>query len=501
MEYLLVGLFGLGVLFDLGLYIPGVWLARKGLALLGALVVTAAAVWLFLVSPNIFSGLIGFFSLYRVFNAGRIWKQRMHERYLRRSALRSSLVLVGLQMLVCLAWFAWNNWHTTGHTTWLLIACAQLVAALGSLVFVLRTIKRTAWPGLQKGYTDGELPTLSVAIPARNETDDLQACLQSLIASDYPKLEILVLDDCSQTRRTPEIIRSFAHDGVRFIQGGQPSETWLAKNQAYDRLLHESSGEFVLFCGVDIRFERDSLRKLVSLVLARQKTMASVLPLRSPGSYGTASLIQAMRYWWELVPPRRLVNRPPVLSSCWISRRSALKKAGGFKAVARSIVPEAHFAKFAARQSGGYGFWRAGRGNGIQSVKTVAAQRDTAIRMRYPQMHRRPELVAAHSFLEAAFLFLPFALSLGGFLLDIGAAAQIVATITCFVIVAIHELVVLSTKVNTWWFGLVAPPFMILTDIALLHYSMWKYEFSVVEWKGRNICIPAMHVISHLPRI
>jgi len=97
------------------------------------------------------------------------------------------------------------------------------------------------------------------------------------------------------------------------------------------------------------------------------------------------------------------------------------------------------------------------------------------------------------------FLLLPFALSLGGFVFDIGTLAQVTATLTCLLLVVIHELVVLSTKVNTWWFGLVAPPFMILTDVALLHYSMWKYEFSIVEWKGRNVCIPAMHVVPRLP--
>jgi len=79
---------------------------------------------------------------------------------------------------------------------------------------------------------------------------------------DYPKLEIIVLDDCSQNKHTPEIIRSFAHDGVRFIQGEHPKPTWLAKNQAYDRLAQESSGEFILFCGVDVRFSQTVCVKL-----------------------------------------------------------------------------------------------------------------------------------------------------------------------------------------------------------------------------------------------
>lgn len=494
-------LFLAGVVLEFVLHLPGLWRARTFIAVL-AIATTAFASgapigW----RPNLFSALLALFGLYRIFNSARIVQGRMHERYLWRATLRTSLVLMGLQLLVAGGWVAWDNWHTTGHTTWTLVAALQLAAAAGSLFFTVRTIKRTSWPATQKHYTDDQLPTLSVAIPARNETNDLQECLKSLVASDYPKLEILVLDDCSQLARTPEIIRSFAHAGVRFIKGEEPDETWLAKNQAYAHLEREASGELVLFCGADVRFERDSLRKLVSLMITRKKVMASILPNRPPKAYGTTSLIQAMRYWWELVPPRRLFNRPPVLSTCWIIKRSALKDAGGFRAVARAIVPEAHFARLAVKQADGYSFWRAGRGIGIESVKTIADQRDTAVRMRYPQVHRRPEQVAIHSFLEIIFLLLPFVLSLGGFWLDIGAPAQIIATLACLCLVMVHELVVMSTRVNTWWFGLVAPPFIILADIAFLHYSMWKYEFSVVEWKGRNICIPAMHVVPRLPRI
>lgn len=494
-------LFGLAVLFELLLHVPGFWKVRKFFAVLVVSSLIFFVVVLLVWECNLFTVGLAIFALYRMFNLARILKGRMHERYLNRATLRTSVVLIVLQGLVCAGWFAWESWHTTGHTTWMIVASLQLTAALVSLAFTLRTITRTSWPVTQKYFTDNELPTLSVAIPARNETDDLQACLRSLIASDYPKLEILVLDDCSQTKRTPEIIRSFAHDGVRFIQGEEPNDTWLAKNQAYDHLLRESNGELVLFCGVDVRFEPDSLRKLVSLMITRKKVMASVLPMRSPQAYGTTSLIQAMRYWWELVPPRRLLKRPAVLSTCWIARRDALHQAGGFRSVARSIMPEAHFARFAARTQDGYSFWRAGRGIGIQSVKTLDEQRNTAIRMRYPQVHRRPEQVAVHSLLEISFLLLPFVLAIGGFFVDIGAGAQIVATLTCLVLVIVHELVVLSTKVNTWWFGLVAPPFMIASDIFLLHYSMWKYEFSVVNWKGRNICIPAMHVVPHLPQL
>jgi hypothetical protein len=234
-------------------------------------------------------------------------------------------------------------------------------------------------------------------------------------------------------------------------------------------------------------------------MLDRKKQMLSILPRRKQEAYAQFSLVQAMRYWWELVPPRRTFSRPPVISSCWAISSQALKKAGGFAAVSRAIVPEAHFARVLVRTDE-YSFLRSD-GLGVESNKTVSEQRATAIRMRYPQMHRRPEQVALATLWEATFLVMPFVLAVGGFWLPIGAVAHLTSAVASVLLIAAYEVAVLSTRVNSWWFGLVAQPFAALSDIALLQYSMWKYEFSEVDWKGRNVCVPAMHVVPNLPPI
>jgi hypothetical protein len=42
-------------------------------------------------------------------------------------------------------------------------------------------------------------------------------------------------------------------------------------------------------------------------------------------------------------------------------------------------------------------------------------------------------------------------------------------------------------------------PVAALVDCCLLLVSMLQYEFATVTWKERNVCIPVMHVIPHLP--
>lgn len=475
-------------------------MARFTFVVMSIVLANFASGSLILMRPNMLTILIGVASLYRAFNMVRIVKGRMHESYLRRATWRTGYLLVGVQILLCAAWWLWYQTEQDRHIAWLVVASAQVLGAMVLIFSLSRRLQKTAPGSYGKHYSDAELPSLTVAIPARNETEDLQYCLESVVSSDYPKLEVIVLDDCSQNKHTPEIIRSFAHAGVRFVQGQEPRPTWLAKNQAYDRLAQESSGEYIVFCGVDVRFEPHSLRALVTLALNKKKSMVSVLPMQQIASKPHTSIVQAMRYWWEIAPPRRLFNRPAVLSSCWLIERKALKKTGGFAAVTRAIVPEAYFAKalvFGDR----YSFVRSDKTLLITSFKQRAEQVETAIRMRYPQVHRRPEQVFLVALVEAAFLLLPFMLALFGWWLPITALAQLLAGLASTLLTVCYARMAFATHLNKMPYVLVGLPVMIVVDLILLHRSMWQYEFSEVEWKDRNVCIPVMHTYSKLPEL
>jgi len=388
-------------------------------------------------------------------------------------------------------------------TQWLwLVAGFQLLAAIVIDRTTRHNLLATLPPALTTAIIDQDLPTLTVAIPARNETDDLQACLHSLLTSNYPKLEILVLDDCSQERRTPEIIRSFAHDGVRFIAGEVPPDQWLAKNYAYERLVEASSGDIILFCGVDVRFGPSSLRTLVGLLQQKQKRMLSVIPANSlPARPKLGSLlIQPSRYAWELSVPRRWLHHTPVLSTCWLISRQELAASGGFKAVSHSITPESYFARQAATHDDGYSFMQSDDAIAISCAKAYDEQRATAIRTRYPQLHRRPELAALLTLTEATVLLLPMAVLVIAVITQVWLVVAL-ATISCLgQIVTFYSVTRLTYRqriVGTWW----RLPLAVTYDLILLNLSMWRYEFSEVIWKDRNVCVPVMRAIPHLPNV
>ena len=303
------------------------------MAVVAVIGLSVASGMLFGAHPSVWTVLILLLSGYRLINLLRLIEDRMAADYLYRAAARSSFSLLAGQLLVLILAAADSWWQPSALDLWYGLAAGQLLAALVILRSTRRQIAASQPPSGRRHYSDRDLLTITVAIPARNETIDLEACLQTLVASDYPKLEILVLDDCSQDRRTPEIIRGFAHDGVRFIAGQPPAADWLAKNYAYQQLAAAASGELLLFCGVDTRFEPGSLRAMVELQLSSQAAMISVLPAnlppRKPGL--EPWLVQASRYAWELALPRQWTKRPPVLSTCWLIRRAWLEQNGGFQ--------------------------------------------------------------------------------------------------------------------------------------------------------------------------
>jgi hypothetical protein len=111
----------------------------------------------------------------------------------------------------------------------------------------------------------GRWPGLSVVVPACNEADHLEAAARTLLAEDYPDLEIILLDDRS-TDATGEIVDRLAaeDDRVTAVHIVELPDGWLGKPHAMDRGFRQSTGEFVLFTDADVHFRKGTLRKAIS---------------------------------------------------------------------------------------------------------------------------------------------------------------------------------------------------------------------------------------------
>ncbi len=114
---------------------------------------------------------------------------------------------------------------------------------------------------------EGTAPLVSVIITTRNRVRVLPLALASVYAQDYPRLEILVLDDASQDG-TSDYVRSH-HPDIRLFRFDQNSGQTVGRNL----LMKEARGEYVVCLDDDAYFPHDDT---ISRVAARMEGEAEL---------------------------------------------------------------------------------------------------------------------------------------------------------------------------------------------------------------------------------
>lgn len=101
------------------------------------------------------------------------------------------------------------------------------------------------------------LPSVSVIVPAYNEEVGIERAVRSLAGSDYPDLEVIVVDDGS-TDRTAPIVEGLGLPQVHLIRQDNAG-----KAMALNTGIRLSRGEVIVMVDGDTVFEPDTVRKLV----------------------------------------------------------------------------------------------------------------------------------------------------------------------------------------------------------------------------------------------
>jgi cellulose synthase/poly-beta-1,6-N-acetylglucosamine synthase-like glycosyltransferase len=131
-----------------------------------------------------------------------------------------------------------------------LLGCL-LFAVYGGLIAWYHRSWR-ALPAFQPGRRTGFRTRITVLIPARNEEENIGACLQSLAAQTYPRelFEVIVIDDHS-TDRTAAIVKEFA---VRYLSLASIPEAGAVtahKKFALETGIGQAGGELIVTMDAD----------------------------------------------------------------------------------------------------------------------------------------------------------------------------------------------------------------------------------------------------------
>mgnify|MGYP001772538064 CR=1 FL=1 len=113
---------------------------------------------------------------------------------------------------------------------------------------------------------------VSVAIPTYNRKEKLRRLLESLKASTYKDLEIIVVDDAS-TDGTEKMIKE-EYPYVKYIRHERPTLVAKSRNDA----IEASEGDYVFFIDDDNVVEPDTIEKLVGYI-ERHDEVGTVAPV------------------------------------------------------------------------------------------------------------------------------------------------------------------------------------------------------------------------------
>ena len=111
-----------------------------------------------------------------------------------------------------------------------------------------------------------EQPRVLVVVPARNEAAKIEECLRSLLAQDYPKIEICAVDDRSSdvTGSIMDRLQREFPGKLGVIHVNELPSGWLGKTHAMWRGAVATDSDWVLFTDGDILFGPGTLRRAIT---------------------------------------------------------------------------------------------------------------------------------------------------------------------------------------------------------------------------------------------
>ena len=236
---------------------------------------------------------------------------------------------------------------------WLCLAVSLLALCLTSLnaFWMLRSAKPKA---LQTG------PLISVLVPARDEEENITACLDSLILQRYQPLEIIVYDDDS-TDRTAAILDRYAAfwpEKLQVIHGKGLESGWYGKPKAMQVLFEAAKGEWLYYTDADTIHQPDSVGFSLALARRYDSDLISGYVQQHIGSLGEALVVPAIYLLSMFVMPLGLVHtlRAPAISHAigqsMFFKRSFLARLDGFKLLKNKVSEDVYMARLIKRRGG-----------------------------------------------------------------------------------------------------------------------------------------------------
>lgn len=119
---------------------------------------------------------------------------------------------------------------------------------------------------LSKGLSGKHVPKVSLIIAAKDEEENIEICVRTLLDQDYPNFELIVVDDRSEDR-TLEILQQIEKEAggqLKVLHVSELPEGWFGKNNAMRHGTAISTGEWICLLDADCK---QTSQKTISIAM------------------------------------------------------------------------------------------------------------------------------------------------------------------------------------------------------------------------------------------
>ncbi len=201
-------------------------------------------------------------------------------------------------------------------------------------------------------------PCLTVLVAAKDEEDNIESCVRSMLDQDYPDYRLIAVNDRSDDR-TGEILDRIAAEDPRLtaVHVTELREGWFGKNNAMHTGFAHADGDWLCFIDADCRqTSRKTLSTAMRFAMDHDVDFLSVLPQLETQSLWEGIMQPAcgavMVFWFN---PSN-VNDPNhsaayANGAFMLMKRSAYETLGGHEPFKTEVNEDMHMAK-AAKAAG-----------------------------------------------------------------------------------------------------------------------------------------------------
>lgn len=216
----------------------------------------------------------------------------------------------------------------------------------------------------EQKYFNDQAPKVSICIPARNETKNINRCAQSALDQQYPNVDVFVLDDQStdNTAQKLQSLQSDYPDQLTVIPGQPKPADWLGKAWACHQLAEVSTGEIIIFIDADTRLAPNTTARTVRTMGRDVVDLVTLWPNQKLGTFWEKTVIPLVYFGLLTLLPSRYVYRTPkwipsvlrkkmaplFAAACgqfMAFKRPSYHAIGGHKSVKNNIVEDVALAK------------------------------------------------------------------------------------------------------------------------------------------------------------